>query len=70
MKIRKCPFCGHGGEDDALPTKIEDREYGEPDQWAVRCEWCAARGPTASSHLLSIAEWNKRGGDNANNRKR
>ena len=61
-EILPCFFCGHGGKDDAIPTKIEDREYGEPDVFAVRCEWCAARGPEESTKAEALESWNRRVG--------
>ena len=59
--MRACPFCGKA---DKVHTTTEVRPMGgyldEPNQWAVRCEWCGATGPESATPKKAIAAWEGR----------
>ena len=61
-KILGCPFCGHGGKDDALPHDMREDDYlRESPGFQMRCEYCGGRGPEESTKLKALESWNHRG---------
>lgn len=66
LKLGRCPFCGND-DDDYLDTRLV--EIRGVTVFVVECEWCDARGPTATLENEAIAEWNARGRRVADGRK-
>ena len=60
MVLKPCPF-------HAPPAEGQDFEKYEDPEWKssfyrVRCMWCGALGPDASTWIKAQEAWNERGG--------
>ena len=61
MKLKSCPFCGHGKKGDILIYDHSADGTGS-DACQMRCEWCGARGPEENQREKAIQAWNERNG--------
>lgn len=58
--LKDCEFCGATDEGFHLQAVQSHDLQGNPKDWAVECDQCAAYGPTAPTKELAHALWNTR----------
>ena len=59
--MEPCPFCGKADKEWVVTEKQPMGSYwDEPLIFQVRCEWCGACGPEASTENKAIEEWEER----------
>lgn len=51
-----CPFCGNSDDKPVIKAPPMGG-YLEFDIYQVRCEWCGAKGPEASTKEEAIYQW-------------
>lgn len=54
--MKPCPFCG--GNATAIFLSPSSSDYYEA--WIVRCSFCSALGPEASTKENAVTKWNTR----------